>query len=53
MLGHLARREEAKRHVDRLLALEPDFTVERFGQVYPIKYETDREPLRLPGVPER
>jgi DNA-binding SARP family transcriptional activator/Tfp pilus assembly protein PilF len=56
-LGHLGRREEAKRYVDRLLALEPNFTVERFGQVYPIKYETDRERymmgLRLAGVPER
>jgi tetratricopeptide (TPR) repeat protein len=56
-LGHLGRPEEAKPYVDKLLALEPNFTVERFGQVYPIKYESDREHymrgLRLAGVPER
>lgn len=44
-------------YVDQLLALEPNFTVERFGQVYPIKYDCDREHymkgLRLAGVPER
>jgi hypothetical protein len=43
--------------VKKLLALEPNFTVERFGQVYPIKYDSDREHymkgLRLAGVPER
>jgi TolB-like protein/tetratricopeptide (TPR) repeat protein len=56
-LGHLGRYEEAKPYVDKLLALEPNFTVERFGQVYPIKYDGDREHymkgLRLAGVPER
>jgi adenylate cyclase len=56
-LGHLGRGEEAKPYVDKLLALEPNFTVERFGQVYPIKYDCDREHymkgLRLAGVPER
>jgi tetratricopeptide (TPR) repeat protein len=56
-LGHLGRGEEAKPYVDKLLALEPNFTVERFGQVYPIKYDGDREHymkgLRLAGVPER
>jgi len=56
-LGHLGRAEEAKPYVDKLLALEPNFTVERFGQVYPIKYDSDREHymkgLRLAGVPER
>jgi TolB-like protein/tetratricopeptide (TPR) repeat protein len=56
-LGHLGRAEEAKPYVDKLLALEPNFTVERFGKVYPIKYESDREHymkgLRLAGVPER
>jgi TolB-like protein len=56
-LGHLGRPEEAKPYVDKLLALEPNFTVERFGLVYPIKYEGDREHymkgLRLAGVPER
>jgi tetratricopeptide (TPR) repeat protein len=56
-LGHLGRPEEAKPYVDKLLALEPNFTVKRFGQVYPIKYEGDRghymQGLRLGGVPER
>jgi tetratricopeptide (TPR) repeat protein len=56
-LGHLGRGEEAKPYVDKLLALEPNFTVERFGQVYPIKYDGDREHymkgLRRAGVPER
>jgi hypothetical protein len=56
-LGHLERAEEAKPYVDKLLALEPNFTVERFAKVYPIKYESDREHymngLRLAGVPER
>ena len=56
-LGHLGRAEEAKPYVDKLLALEPNFTVERFAKVYPIKYESDREHymkgLRLADVPER
>ena len=56
-LGHLGRVEEAKPYVDKLLALEPNFTVERFAKVYPIKYDADREHymkgLRLAGVPER
>ena len=55
-LGHLGRREEAKFYVAKLLSLEPSFTVERFGQVYPFKYTSDREHymtgLRLAGVPE-
>jgi len=56
-LGHLDRREEAKPYVDKLLRLEPGFTVERFGEVYPIKKWSDRkhymEGLRLAGVPAR
>jgi tetratricopeptide (TPR) repeat protein len=56
-LGHLERRQEAKPHVDKLLSLEPDFTIERFGQIYPFKKEKDRrrymQGLRLAGVPER
>src|SRR5262249_42252116 len=56
-LGHLGRREEAKRYVDKLRTLEPKFTVEQFGKVYPFKYQSDRERymegLRLAGVPER
>jgi TolB-like protein/Flp pilus assembly protein TadD len=56
-LGHLGHADEAKRHVDKLLSLEPNFTVERFGQVYPLKKHTDRrrymEGLRLAGVPKQ
>jgi len=56
-LGHLGRRGEAKPYVDKLLSLEPNFTVERFGEVYPIKQASDRERymmgLRLGGIPER
>jgi tetratricopeptide (TPR) repeat protein len=56
-LGHLGRTEDAKFYVDKLLSLEPGFTVERFGQVYPFKHATDRDHymmgLRLGGVPER
>jgi DNA-binding SARP family transcriptional activator/Tfp pilus assembly protein PilF len=55
-LGHLGRREEAKFYVAKLLSLEPSFTVERFGQVYPFKHASDREHymmgLHLAGVPE-
>jgi hypothetical protein len=36
-LGHLRRREEAQVFVNRLLCREPDFTVESFLQMYPIK----------------
>jgi DNA-binding SARP family transcriptional activator/Tfp pilus assembly protein PilF len=56
-LGHLGRREEAKPYVAKLLSLEPSFTVERFGQVYPFKHASDREHymmgLHLAGVPDR
>jgi DNA-binding SARP family transcriptional activator/TolB-like protein len=56
-LGHLGRREEAGVYVRRLLALEPNFTVESFGKLYSIKKAHDRERymegLRLAGVPER
>jgi DNA-binding SARP family transcriptional activator/TolB-like protein len=55
-LGHLGRREEAKPYIAKLLALEPNFTVERFGHVYPIKNEGDRkrymDGLRLAGISE-
>jgi DNA-binding SARP family transcriptional activator/Tfp pilus assembly protein PilF len=55
-LGHLGRREEAQLFVDKLLSLEPNFAVERFGQVYSFKKPNDRERymqgLRLAGVPE-
>jgi tetratricopeptide (TPR) repeat protein len=56
-LGHLGRREEAKPYVDKLLSLEPDFTAEKFREVYPIKKPSDckryMEGLRLAGIPER
>ena len=56
-LGHLGRLADARSYVDKLLSLEANFTVERFGQVYPIKQTSDRERymagLRLAGVPER
>jgi adenylate cyclase len=55
-LGHLGRRDEAKPYVAKLLTLEPNFTVERFGRVYPFKKDQDRkrymQGLRLAGVPE-
>jgi DNA-binding SARP family transcriptional activator len=56
-LGHLGRREEAQVYLQSLLSLEPNFTIERFGQVYFIKKASDRDRymtgLRLAGVPER
>jgi TolB-like protein len=56
-LGHLGDREEAQVFVDKLLSLEPDFTVERFRQTYPIKKTLDRDRyttgLRLAGIAER
>jgi tetratricopeptide (TPR) repeat protein len=56
-LGHLGRREEAQVFANKLLSLEPNFTVERFGQIYSFKRASDRERylegLRLGGVPER
>jgi DNA-binding SARP family transcriptional activator/TolB-like protein len=56
-LGHLGRREEAGPYVEKLLSLDPKFSVARFGQTYPFKWDQDRqrymEGLRLAGVPER
>jgi len=56
-LGHLNRRDEAQVYVRKLLSLESNFTIERFGQIYSIKNASDRERymagLRLAGVPER
>jgi DNA-binding CsgD family transcriptional regulator/TolB-like protein/tetratricopeptide (TPR) repeat protein len=54
-LGHQGRRDEAKPYIDRLLTLEPDFTVEHFARIYPFKMASDRERyidgLRLAGMP--
>ncbi|MBV8825300.1 MAG: hypothetical protein JO084_07990 [Bradyrhizobiaceae bacterium] len=56
-LGHLGRRDEARPYVEKLLSLEPNFTVEGFGKRYPFKRPEDRQRymqgLRLGGVPER
>jgi DNA-binding SARP family transcriptional activator len=55
-LGHLRRRAAAKSYLQKLLSLEPNFTVQQFGAVYPFKFDRDRkhymEGLRLAGVPE-
>jgi len=56
-LGHLGRREEAKPYIDKLLSLEPHFTVEHFAKSYPIKRVQDRKRymrgLLSAGVPAR
>jgi DNA-binding SARP family transcriptional activator len=56
-LGHLGRRSEAQEYVRKLLALDPNFTLQRFEQDYSFKKASDRERyiagLRLAGVPER
>ncbi len=56
-LGHLGRDSETAAVRRRLLALEPDFTVERFMATTPLEQEADREHfaegLRLAGVRER
>ena len=55
-LGHLGRRAEAKPYIEKLLSLEPGFTVQSFAGMYPFKHDRDRdrymEGLRLAGVPE-
>jgi DNA-binding SARP family transcriptional activator/TolB-like protein len=56
-LGHLRRDQEAATIRRRLLALEPDFTVERFLTAAPMERESDKmhyaEGLRLAGIRER
>jgi DNA-binding SARP family transcriptional activator len=55
-LGHLGQLDEAKPYIDKVRALEPNFTVKHFGEIYPFKNPIDRdgylEGLRLAGVPE-
>jgi len=55
-LGHLGRTQEAAVVRRRLLAIEPDFTVERFVATSPLERESDRDHyaqgLRLAGIPE-
>jgi len=56
-LGHVGRPQEAAAARQRLLAIEPDFTIERFMASAPFEREADRElyaeGLRLAGIPER
>jgi DNA-binding SARP family transcriptional activator/TolB-like protein len=56
-LGHLRRDQEAATIRRRLLALEPEFTVERFLANNPMERESDKmhyaEGLRLAGIRER
>src|SRR5262249_43598326 len=56
-VGHLGQREEAQVFVNKLLSLEPSFTIEKFVQTYPIKKASDRDRymagLRLAGIAER
>jgi tetratricopeptide (TPR) repeat protein len=56
-LGHLGRRDEATPYVEKLLSLEPNFTIEKFRKEYPFKRPEDRDQyckgLRLAGVPKR
>jgi tetratricopeptide (TPR) repeat protein len=56
-LGHLGRRDEAIPYIERLLSLEPHFTVEHFARTYPFKRVQDRKRylrgLLLAGVPAR
>jgi DNA-binding SARP family transcriptional activator len=55
-LGHLGRREEAAQYVQKLLSLEPNFTIEKFRTEYPFKLPQDCdnycEGLRLAGIPK-
>ena len=55
-LGHLGELDEARTYIDKLLDLEPKFTVKQFGLTYPFKNEVDRDRycdgLRLAGVGE-
>ena len=56
-LGHLGRRHEAVPYIQKLLSLEPDFTIEKFRRAYPFKLAEDRDNyckgLRLAGIPRR
>jgi DNA-binding SARP family transcriptional activator/TolB-like protein len=56
-LGHLRRDQEVATIRRRLLALEPDFTIERFLQTNSMERDSDRmhysEGLRLAGIRER
>jgi DNA-binding SARP family transcriptional activator/TolB-like protein len=55
-LGHLGQVDEATLYLDKLLVLEPTFSIKSFSGSYPFGKEEDRERyiagLRLAGVPE-
>ncbi|MCA3280900.1 MAG: hypothetical protein ING10_16675 [Roseomonas sp.] len=55
-LGHLGRREEAAPYVQKLLQLEPHFTIAQFIRTYPLARQEDRDNyargLELAGVPK-
>jgi DNA-binding SARP family transcriptional activator/Tfp pilus assembly protein PilF len=55
-LGHLGRREEAAPYLQKLLQLEPNFTIAQFTRTYPLARQEDRENyargLELAGVPK-
>jgi DNA-binding SARP family transcriptional activator/TolB-like protein/Tfp pilus assembly protein PilF len=55
-LGYLGRREEAAPYLQKLLQLEPNFTIARFIGSYPLARQEDRENyargLELAGVPK-
>ncbi len=55
-LGHAGREQEASVVLSRLLAIEPDFTIERFLATTPVERPGDREHyaegLRRAGVPD-
>ena len=56
-LGHLGRRDEAAPYIEKLLSLEPNFTIEKFRKEYPFKRAEDRDDyckgLRLAGIRRR
>jgi DNA-binding SARP family transcriptional activator/TolB-like protein len=56
-LGHLGWTEEATQVRQRLLSIEPDFTIARFIETHPFERTEDRmhyiTGLRLAGVPEK
>lgn len=55
-LGHLGRREAAAPYIEKLLELEPHFTIARFIGSYPFARQEDRDNyvrgLELAGVPK-
>ncbi|MFN7308545.1 MAG: BTAD domain-containing putative transcriptional regulator [Alphaproteobacteria bacterium] len=55
-LGHLGRAEEAAPYLQKLLQLEPHFTIAHFTRTYPLARKEDRDNyargLELAGVPK-